>query len=121
MTCFKVHSIGGTLMKLSAFWGGARFTSRFLMKLSAFWGGARFTQIWLLWRPLQHLAKNLDNFEPESRSVDGTEFERQTCQVFSKILDENYKNGQAHKTLLQVCVGNRKSQWKPRQSGLLKI
>ena len=49
---------------------------------------------------------------PESRSVDGTEFERQTCQVFRRKLQERTST----QKLLQVCVGNRKSQWKPRQS-----
>ena len=50
-----------------------------------------------LWRPLQHLAKNLDNFEPRKQVCGRHGIWTANLPSLPEILDENYKNGQAHK------------------------
>ena len=52
-----------------------------------------------LWRPLQHLAKNLDNFEPRKQVCGRHGIWTANWPSLLEILDQNYKNGQAHKKL----------------------
>ena len=56
-----------------------------------------------LWRPLQHLAKISTISNPESRSVDGTEFERQACQVFPKSWTKTTRTDKHTKTVASLC------------------
>ena len=61
-----------------------------------------------LWRPLQHLAKNLNNFRTQKRACGRhRKFEQQTCQAFPKSWNETAR---AVKHTKNCC----KSVWKIR-------